>query len=60
MFDEYEFLKYCEEQYLNGLGQEDAHEQLRAGTVSETIKSMPAWILVCWLGEYQLSSRDTI
>ncbi len=46
MFNEYEFLNYCEEQYLNGLGQEDAHEQQRNGTVSETVKEMPAWVLV--------------
>jgi hypothetical protein len=52
MFDEYEFLEYCEEQYLNGLCQEDAHEQQRAGTVSDTVKEMPTWQLICWLGEY--------
>ena len=52
MFSEYEFLAYCEKQYLNGLGQEDAWEQQKAGTVSEAIREMPAWTLVCWLAEY--------
>ena len=53
MFDEYEFLKYCEEQYLSGLGQDDAHKEIEEDTVSESVKSQSAWTLVCWLGEYQ-------
>lgn len=51
-FDEYEFLSFCEEQYLNGLGQENAHAEQRNGTVSESVKAKSSWELICLLGEY--------
>ncbi len=58
MFNEYSFLRYCENCYLEGLDQERAHEEIRQETVSESVKSQPIWQLVCWLGDYLETTKE--
>ncbi len=62
MFEEYEFLDYCEKRYLNGYcNQEEAIALQKSEGVSDAVKSVSQWQLVCWLGEYMelKSARDS-
>lgn len=51
-FDEYEFLDWCGEQYLEGLGQDDAHVLQRNDGVRDAIRALPPYDLIILLGKY--------
>ena len=54
IMNEYDFMDYCATEYTNGLSQSDslAFYNLDSWEQSELIKSIPAWQLVVWLGEF--------
>lgn len=56
-FNEYEFLNWCGERYLEGLSQEEAHLLQKMDRVQETIKALPPYDLIIFLGAYL--SRET-